>query len=413
MKKIFVCIILSYTVFWGCSEQVEPLGLNVKARSFLNQETRNLDSALHYAEKAIQFSKSPEHLYYSYQLKGYVLDEQKKYAGAIAYYRAALKVIPTSAEYEEDFAKLNLNIGRILKFQDKYQEAIDHYELALKFAEGDDRLKLLYNIGLAYKESQNELKAVEYLEQALVIARSNNDDFRQAKIFNQLGVMYRWMGETTKARDYYFKVLAHKNFSRYNDYAGKAYHNIAGTYVDDKDYLKADEYYLKALDYRTKDKDLFLTYMDLGNCKLLQNEKESSLIYLLKAEKLFPSVRVTIENANVFFLLSQVHSNKELSNEAVKKYNRYVSQSNNSNKKTADSVKATNYDVKVTGIWERYQQEKQLRFILQFILGIVLLGWITRSAYNRFKKRKEANSINKVIEEIKATDSEFGIEDIH
>ena len=92
------------------------------------------------------------------------------------------------------------------------RKAIEFYEQALLIAHevGDRRGEgvFLGNLGLTYASLGDARKAIEFYEQALVIARGIGDRYGEGNALGNLGVAYKNLGDVHKAIDFYEQQLA-------------------------------------------------------------------------------------------------------------------------------------------------------------------------------------------------------------
>ena len=150
-----------------------------------------------------------------------------------------------------------MNQGEELEDQARYQDALFVYEKALAIREkvlGDyhpDTATTYNNLGILYKNIGEYDKALDYYLKALAIKEKvlGTDHPYTAQTYNNLGVLYDNMGEYDKALDYYLKALAVREKALGTDHPDTAvtYHNLGNLYAYMGEYVKALDYYLKAL----------------------------------------------------------------------------------------------------------------------------------------------------------------------
>jgi tetratricopeptide (TPR) repeat protein len=103
------------------------------------------------------------------------------------------------------------NLGTTYYYLGDYQKAIEYYEQALVIArEIGDRHgegNQLGNLGIAYRDLGQVEKAIKYYEQALVIAREIGDRRREGIWLGNLGIAYRDLGQVEKATEYHEQAL--------------------------------------------------------------------------------------------------------------------------------------------------------------------------------------------------------------
>ena len=161
-----------------------------------------------------------------------------------------LKEKPVLTSIEMHGSVLN-NIGSAYVRLCQEDKAIEYYDQALVIAReiGDRRGEgaVLGNIGLAYHALGQVDKAIEYYEQALVIAREIGDRRGEGADLGNLGLAYYQLGQMDKAIEYYEQALViareigdRRNEGNWLGNTGIAYHNLGQ--MD-----KAIEYHEQAL----------------------------------------------------------------------------------------------------------------------------------------------------------------------
>jgi len=123
---------------------------------------------------------------------GTVLRQAGKPEEAIGHFEQALRIKP-------DLAEAHYNLGVTLAQLDRLQEAIDHYEQALRLK--PDFAEAHYNLGVALAESGRVPESMEHWEEALRL----KPDYAEPH-FN-LGLILAAQGQTTRALEHYRKAL--------------------------------------------------------------------------------------------------------------------------------------------------------------------------------------------------------------
>jgi tetratricopeptide (TPR) repeat protein len=123
---------------------------------------------------------------------GIMLDRQGKVQEAIGHYERALRLKP-------DLAEAHNNLGGDLAGQGKVQEAIGHYEQALRIKPGDPEAH--NNLGVALTEQGKVQEAIGHYEQALRIW----PDY--ANVRCNLGLALMGQGRLQEANDQFEQVL--------------------------------------------------------------------------------------------------------------------------------------------------------------------------------------------------------------
>ncbi len=114
-----------------------------------------------------------------------------------------------------------------------------------------DTLKInaLYKLSSTLEDSIPS-KAIEYLEQALVISKKISNRIFISKVANQLGTLYFYTGDYEKAIRYFIETM--NAYQQLNEKKGIAdcMNNLGSVYVEQHNYDKSLEYHLKALKLR-------------------------------------------------------------------------------------------------------------------------------------------------------------------
>jgi len=137
------------------------------------------------------------HLAQYYNFKGYVYYSQADFFNAILCYYKALNLV--KEEYAHNLPSLYMNISNSFAKLESYSKADYYLDLGLKVADYKDSLSLLSNQA-RIKKNYGELEIAEEISYYLIGEfRSNNSELDLAKIYANLGNIYRRKGEYEKA----------------------------------------------------------------------------------------------------------------------------------------------------------------------------------------------------------------------
>jgi len=93
-------------------------------------------------------------------------------------------------------------------------------------------------------------------------------------------MLFKEIGEFSKSRNHHFEVFLYKDkVKNFTKHAGRAYHNIANTYLEEGDSVKAIEFYNKAIVEKLatgNPKNAFISYMDLAEVQMEQGMLEEA-----------------------------------------------------------------------------------------------------------------------------------------
>ena len=169
------------------------------------------------------------------------------------------------------YTKILLNIGAILETHYAYPQAIQYYDEGLDVAEKYKFIDLLLKISYNKSEVLRQIKAYDRALAAIRItferALSEGDEDMILSSLTQEGLILKDMGRYEEARASYRQIVDF-NFNEVAPaaYRGRAWHNIAVTYADEKRYDRAAEAYQKAIHEKESGSQhrIFITWMDLG-----------------------------------------------------------------------------------------------------------------------------------------------------
>ncbi|MFX0061705.1 MAG: tetratricopeptide repeat protein [Candidatus Hermodarchaeota archaeon] len=125
----------------------------------------------------------------------------------------ALRIGDKGREIAEKMENLEListflnNNGTIYMEQGNTQEALEHYDKALKLGDIDRKAMTLNNIGMIYKSQQNYQTALEWFEQALEIVKKSEDLSERTVILTNIGLTYYAQNNLQLALEYYEEAL--------------------------------------------------------------------------------------------------------------------------------------------------------------------------------------------------------------
>jgi tetratricopeptide (TPR) repeat protein len=134
-----------------------------------------------------------------------------EYADALKYYQMA---IPLYRQYgsKSDIAKALNGIGQTYLAIGNYQNAVEHLEESLEvwntIVKGDDdKIRAIYNLGIAHYRLGNKDETVKYANQALGFARQRNNPALEVEVLENIAQIYDETGDLKTAVDYRKKAL--------------------------------------------------------------------------------------------------------------------------------------------------------------------------------------------------------------
>ena len=287
-----------------------------KVYQFIND--RSYEEAIRILEEEIPSLSQPDYLGEAYFSLAYSHDQLGRPLKAIGYYMLSTE------HYEKPVCISNAleNIGLIYKRFNQHEQAIFYFSKALHYDQGETkgRMKRLYRRATALRRSDRISLAIDDLLEAEAIAYElKQEDFR-AKIYNQLGLLYKFKGDLGKARSYYYLALQIAE-------TGDIYHNFGNLKMELGDSLGAEKYYLKAIEMASGQTLINVT-MDLGELYYLRGKQQQAEHYLLQAATYFNAgADVTFDHVRLFKLLADVVEDTELATEyrekAIEEYEKF------------------------------------------------------------------------------------------
>jgi len=187
-------------------------------------------------------------------------------------------------------AKFYSNNGNLLNKTGDYNNALENYFKAIKFASKIDNKKILAtnygNIGIIYKYLGNYYKAIEYYNKALKIAEQLNNKNKICAILSNIANIYDAKNDTVNAFKFYNKSL--KISKEINDKRNieTIYINLGDLFQKQKKYEYSLNYYNKSLEIANELGDIVNIIVingNIGTLYLERNEFSKAENYLLLA----------------------------------------------------------------------------------------------------------------------------------
>jgi CHAT domain-containing protein/tetratricopeptide (TPR) repeat protein len=170
------------------------------------------------------------------------------------------------------------------------QRTLDQYFADLKHfrAEGNryGEATTLHNIGFVYSNLGEKRKALEYLNQAVLLERAVGDKAGEAKSLNAIGLAYSDLGEKEKALEYYDQALPLRRAVGDRVGEGTTLNNIGMVYADLGVRERALQYYDQSLSLRRVSGDQrgeAITLNNIGAVYSDLGEKQRALEYYNQA----------------------------------------------------------------------------------------------------------------------------------
>lgn len=182
------------------------------------------------------------------------------------------------------------------EYHNSKEKALPLYKEMLKLAESIDNHKLIahsyLDIATVYYYSSEYEKALAFIEMATVIYKEHGETEKYMSALNNMGILYRKIGDLPKALDCYQKRLTHARKLEDHVELADIYNNMANLYSDYSDLEKAMEYQRKSIFHRKRIKDnrkgLASNYNNVAMIFSKMGNLDSTLNYYRKAFQTVP-----------------------------------------------------------------------------------------------------------------------------
>jgi tetratricopeptide (TPR) repeat protein len=196
-----------------------------------------------------------------------------------------------SAQKDSLKSDLNNKIARYYVAHSQYDSANYYAEIALELALKIKDNRMQYNVYATMASSgiysSNYPKGIEFQLKALRVAESMKDTLSISKCYNNLGLAYGLIKDFNSSLSYYRKSLSISLSS--NELLGKAYSNLGGLFLDQRQLDSALHYFELALATRLKGSDedqLGSIYGNLGGVWGDKGDHKKSIEFFLLAIKI-------------------------------------------------------------------------------------------------------------------------------
>lgn len=152
----------------------------------------------------------------------------------------------------------------------------------------------------SYYNDSNPNKGIEYLNQAFQIAKKKDDWKSLAKVTNQLGTNYYYIGDYEKAIRNFLETMKSHELLKDGEGVAGCLNNVGSVYVAQGEYQKALEYHLKALKIREENEEkgagdknaVAMSYGNIGQAYYYLNDFTKAMDFYNR------SLRISESNGN-------------------------------------------------------------------------------------------------------------------
>jgi adenylate cyclase len=259
----------------------------------LTFQTSSLDTALFFAEKALEISKESEY------------------------------------SFGEMYACFRL--ARLYEFKGNYDKALHYYlrkeKIAIETEKIEENKGIYADIGAMYYMKGDWEKSVLYYQKGLRLSESVQDSNSISMFLNNIGIVYNSWKRPEKALEYYFKAIALDQLLGKERNMAVIYNNIGLLYLDTDELDSAEKYIDKSLFIKKKYDDtrgIAISLANLGNISFLKKEYNEALQYQeealekYKAPEATEDIALTMNNiAAIYAQFGQYTKALKLSHEAL------------------------------------------------------------------------------------------------
>lgn len=328
--------------------------------------------------------------YQAYYLKGYIEQKRGQNQEALWSYLESLRLLDLS-NFSDDSNKATMfnQIGKIYKQYAHYELAIEYYRMSLKVSPEEYKKSIYYNIANALNKLGKGVEAIDSYQEALKYAEG--DVNQEAKINSMIGVTNYTYGNFRAAENYLYRVV--NQLGKIDTaHIGRAYHRLGANYLLKGDTSKAISSYQTALTYKKGGIDNFNTLLDLAEI-YLSKENFNEVVRLCNQAEQFKAVfsnepttsRIFQFRADAYYGLGKIdHYKREV--DKCLAFNQRL------NKQIEEAVIEGKRDI-ITEVTRRHEeavinQAQQRRYLW---LGVALVIFILLTlvlAYQEYKKQK-------------------------
>ena len=329
---------------------------------------------------------------------GYISYEVGDFRASLLNYMKALDVLRKADTTDLSNEVIILNeLSRIQSEFNNHNESIRYGEQAWDLAKEYVRnnpiharetaqaywlVDIPYYLAIEYSAKGAHQTAGKILLELWEEAEDKNDIVAYSQVLNELGIIKMNNGEYSAAQEFLGLVVSIPEVDLWD--RSIAYHNLAGTYMEQGDLDKAESYFLIALDLKLELEDpesVFITYLDLGELEFKRNNGLKAIEYWEAALKAHENVDTNPELYSVYNWLQLAYMDVDI--EKAKIFNQKYTDLNNfyvKNQTVQRELEAQNRQELNTWIdqqrQDRVDAEQRQQFLQQFwpvILGVALL----------------------------------------
>ncbi len=208
------------------------------------------------------------------------------------------------------------NIGVSYIILSDYDKAIENFDFSERLLSNNNSkeakeilAKTIGSKGFAHMEQNKYATALEYDFKAMKIYEELKNTLQLSKICNNIGVIYRSIGDNKKALEYFLKANKLQNQDN-NPAVAVSASNIGLIYLNENQKSKAKQYFdesLKAFEIHPNPRGLGELYNNYSRYYIVENQYDLAKNVLLKAEETFKSIEDQFGLSDTYLLLGEIN----------------------------------------------------------------------------------------------------------
>ncbi|MEP5612578.1 MAG: tetratricopeptide repeat protein [Cyclobacteriaceae bacterium] len=420
LRQLIGTVCISALVLSSCVQETDIAIVDPEVKSAFDLELEIIfeamesdpQLALDKLDNLILEAEAVDSRYYSGRAKwykAYIYDEIVEDV-SLAYnnYHEALKDILQTDDSSLKMMIYN-NLGILYRFYGQYDAAIENYESALQLKGElalDELSNVYYNYGVALKlkgDSVSFFEAEQAFTRSLEYAKEVEYHENIASVYNQIGLMYKTIGDYDMARIAYDNTIrTYGKNAELSDKVGKAYHGIGVTYMDEGNTESSVRAFEMALEYKRFSGSIFITKYDLGTV-LLRNGQIDDAISTWKNALDEKHDKNSVEQVQIYSDLTNALKSNNQFKEALS-YSEIYNSSMQSILKEGESYKSKSDQVLFANVISDYEEfnkttpflARPLMILLTILVAVVLMYFVVALYYRSRSRRKVTEVVSKI-----------------
>lgn len=307
---------------YGFSNDIETL-MEEETNYIYSLLDTNLDSAFQLSTELFKKADKTGFTYHkanSLYIQAWILKEKKQGGESFLKYMKSLsllKGIESQGENESGLYLMLLNSTAMLLYEHlETSQAIEYLNEALDIAKIHYNQKRLWRLNKSlaeiYEHEEPIESALNHINNSIKAAILLSDDEKYFMSLNKKGLILTKMNRYSEARDIFLSLveLSEKNNEIGPFYKGIALHNIGCAFFQAGDVKQAIEYYVQASSLGSLNESSYSKFeasKDLCEAYLRVDNIDQALHYGLKADSIYAQVNLIPENYRLFQFLSDIY----------------------------------------------------------------------------------------------------------